>query len=178
MSEADDLEVGEEYSEEVGEEETATLGDGESESESESAEELEAAKKAAEAEERRRAYRLNKVLGATLTSGSGEAEKARLFIIDISLTGFRATDHKPHNESEYEISIILIKDQEPFQSKMRVVWTKELTVSGMFQMGCEFVDASPENLQRLQAFIDAEQGRTTEATKPTFEFGYPWTMIR
>ena len=39
---------------------------------------------------------------------------------------------------------------------MRVVWTKELTVSGMFQMGCEFVDTTPEELAKLEAFIDKD----------------------
>ncbi len=129
-------------------------------------------------EERRRAYRLNKVLGATLTTPDGTSEKARLFVIDISATGFRATDHRPHGEQEYEISIVLRKDDEPFQSRMKVVWTKELTVSGMFQMGCQFIDPSEENLVRLTRFLKEELQRSEPAKKSQLEFGHPWTMIR
>jgi hypothetical protein len=135
------------------------------------------AKAAAEDEERRRAYRLNKVLGATLTSLSGDTQAARLFVIDISRSGFRATDHQPHSEEQYDISVVLSKDIAPFNSRMRVVWTKELTVSGMFQMGCEFVDTPEEELAKLDAFIDKER-KKVEPTKAPVDLGRPWTMIR
>lgn len=131
----------------------------------------------AEDEDRRRAYRLNKVLGATLTSLSGDTQAARLFVIDISASGFRATDHQPHSEEQYDISVMLNKGEEPFQSRMRVVWTKELTVSGMFQMGCEFVDPPEAELSKLAAFIEKER-RKIEPAKPTVDLGRPWTMIR
>lgn len=132
---------------------------------------------AEEEDERRRAYRLNKVLGATLTSLAGDSKAARLFVIDISASGFRATDHSPHSEEQYDIAVVLQKDEEPFRSRMRVVWTKELTVSGMFQMGCEFVDTSAEELDKLQAFIDKER-RRIEPTNKAPDLGRPWTMIR
>ncbi len=128
------------------------------------------------ADDRRRAYRLNKVLGATLTSLSGDSQQARLFIIDISVTGFRATDHQPHSDEVYDIAIVLDRNAPPFVSRMRVVWTKELTVSGMFQMGCEFVEPSTQELAKLEAFIEAEQSKV-ESSKP-LELGRPWTMIR
>ena len=51
-------------------------------------------------EERRRTYRLNKVLGATLTTSEGDSKATRLFVIDISTTGFRATDHQPPSEKD------------------------------------------------------------------------------
>ena len=127
-------------------------------------------------EERRRTYRLNKVLGATLTTSEGDSKATRLFVIDISTTGFRATDHQPPSEKDYEISIVLVKDQEPFMSKMRVVWVKELTVSGMYQMGCEFVDPPAEQADKLKAFIETERGKTAPTSK-TPDFGRPWTMI-
>lgn len=132
---------------------------------------------AEEEDERRRAYRLNKVLGATLTSLAGDSTAARLFVIDISTSGFRATDHSPHAEEQYDIAVVLQKDDEPFRSRMRVVWTKELTVSGMFQMGCEFVDTTPEELAKLEAFIDKERRRIEPTTKAP-DLGRPWTMIR
>lgn len=127
--------------------------------------------------DRRRAYRLNKVLGANLTSLSGESTSARLFIIDISATGFRATDHVPHNEESYDIAIVLIKGTPSFQSRIRVVWTKELTVSGMFQMGCEFVDPHPDEILKLEAFIEQERHKA-EGSRPEINLGRPWTMIR
>ena len=128
-------------------------------------------------QERRVAYRLNKVLGATLTPLTGESESTRLFIIDISTTGFRATDHKLHEVDEYEISIVLTKGAEPFSSKMRVVWNKELTVSGMFQMGCEFMETSDEQLQRLETFLTSESQKSQPASSGA-DLGRPWTMIR
>lgn len=129
-------------------------------------------------DERRRAYRLNKVLGATLTSLAGDTQAARLFVIDISASGFRATDHQPHTEEQYDISVVLAKDAEPFSSRMRVVWTKELTVSGMFQMGCEFVDTPAEELAKLEAFIVNERKKVEAAPKAPVDLGRPWTMIR
>lgn len=128
-------------------------------------------------EDRRRAYRLNKVLGATLTSLSGDSQQARLFVIDISITGFRATDHQPHSEEFYDISVVLERGREPFTSRMRVVWTKELTVSGMFQMGCEFVATPIEEMAKLEGFIERERARV-ETPKAPLDLGRPWTMIR
>lgn len=132
-----------------------------------------------EESDRRKRYRLNKVLGATLTTPDGELQRARLFVIDISASGFRATDHSPHTEEFYQIEIVLSKDLEPFRSKMRVVWSKELTVSGMFQMGCEFIETEPEEAAKLEAFIAAERKKLESATAPTkVNLGRPWTMIR
>ncbi len=128
-------------------------------------------------EDRRRAYRLNKVLGATLTSLSGDSQQARLFVIDISNTGFRATDHQPHSEEFYDIAVVLDRNSPPFVSRMRVVWTKELTVSGMFQMGCEFVDPSSQELANLEAFIENERAKV-ERPSSSLDLGRPWTMIR
>ena len=113
--------------------------------------------------DRRRSYRLNKVLGATLVSGDGTANYTRLFVIDISQTGFRATDHQTLAEGDYQISIALAKDEGPFESGMKVVWVKELTVSGMFQFGCEFVNTTPEQAQRLADFLEREMNRMRAA---------------
>ena len=131
---------------------------------------------AEEVEERRRAYRLNKVLGATLVNESGDSKSTRLFIIDISESGFKATDHQPLGEGSFEISIVLNKGEDPFVSKMEVVWVKELTVSGMFQMGCKFSDTAPEQAQRLKDFIDAEQQKSVTPSKG-ISIKNPWTMI-
>lgn len=136
----------------------------------------EAQPSAEEVEDRRRAYRLNKVLGATLINESGDSKTTRLFIIDISESGFKATDHQPLGEGSFEISIVLNKGEDPFVSKMEVVWVKELTVSGMFQMGCKFSETAPEQAQRLKDFIDAEQNKSLAPTKG-ISIKNPWTMI-
>lgn len=128
-------------------------------------------------EERRRTYRLNKVLGATLTSEEGESKNTRLFVIDISESGFRATDHQPPSEEEYVISIALAKGEEPFVSRMRVVWVKELTVSGMFQMGCEFQGTLPEQAEKLRDFIEAERNKLAAPKSGGVSIKNPWTMI-
>lgn len=128
-------------------------------------------------EERRKSYRLNKVLGATLTPKEGEAKTTRLFVIDISTTGFKATDHSPPAEEDYEISIVLERGEEPFVSAMRVVWVKELTVSGMYQMGCEFLDTDTDQLDKLADFIEQEIERASGSPHKTVDIGRPWTMI-
>jgi c-di-GMP-binding flagellar brake protein YcgR len=157
-----------------GDAEVEAKTDGQSDSDSEAAtEEKSEAEKAAE--ERRKTYRLNKVLGATLSTTEGETKTTRLFVIDISATGFRATDHQPPDEDECDISIVLVKGQEPFISRMRVVWVKELTVSGMYQMGCEFLETAPEQSAKLEAFIEAERGHVVQTKKISFDT--PWTMI-
>ena len=138
-----------------------------------------AAEDAKSGEERRKAYRLNKVLGATLTSTDGDAAKTRLFVIDISGSGFRATDHQPPSDEECEISIALVKGEDPFVSRMRVVWVKELTVSGMYQMGCEFVDTAEAEQAKLDGFIDQEREKAATASsgKTSIKIDNPWTMI-
>lgn len=127
------------------------------------------------ASERRKSYRLNKVLGATLI-GESDTVVTRLFVIDISASGFRATDHSAPKEEEYDIEIALVKGDEPFKSRTRVVWVKELTVSGMFQMGCEFIDPDSEQIEKLSSFIAAEKGKI-EGPTGTVSIQNPWTMI-
>lgn len=150
----------------------------ESEQEKANSDEVEVESTDSPPEERRKSYRLNKVLGATLIGDDGEEKATRLFVIDISATGFRATDHTPPDEGECLIQIVLKKGEEPFKSPMRVVWVKELTVSGMYQMGCEFVEPEPEELARLTAFIEEEMKRTTTTKSTGVSLSHnPWTMI-
>lgn len=130
-------------------------------------------------EERRKAYRLNKVLGATIEH-RGEVTQTRLFVIDISMSGFRATSHIPLPEQEeLKVSVALSKEEEPLEARARIVWQKELTVSGMFQLGAEFVELPEDQRERLEAFIDRERSSTpTTTAKPSTGLGRPWTMIR
>lgn len=158
-------------------EEAAAEAQPEAEVESSSEAPAEAQPSADEVEDRRRAYRLNKVLGATLVDESGDSKTTRLFIIDISESGFKATDHQPLGEGSFEISIVFNKGEDPFVSKMEVVWVKELTVSGMFQMGCKFSDTAPEQAQRLKDFIDGEQQKSLAPASKGISIKNPWTMI-
>lgn len=129
--------------------------------------------------ERRSAYRLNKVLGAEIEH-QGEVTKARLFVIDISVSGFKATCHFPLPENENQsIRISLAKDEPPLECAFRLVWQKELTVSGMFQMGGEFVELSEEDGGRLEAFIEAEkEAAAAKSGGSSSSAARPWTMIR
>ena len=70
-----------------------------------------------------------------------------------------------------------MKGEEPFQSKMRVVWVKELTVSGMFQMGCEFQETTAEQAEKLKNFIDSERNKIASPKSSGLNIGNPWTMI-
>ncbi|MCA9791401.1 MAG: PilZ domain-containing protein [Candidatus Eremiobacteraeota bacterium] len=129
-------------------------------------------------EERRKAYRLNKVLGATIEH-RGEVTQTRLFVIDISTSGFRATSHIPLPEQEdLKVSVALSKDEEPLEATARIVWQKELTVSGMFQLGSEFVDLPEEQLERLESFIEGEKNAVPASKPNSPALGRPWTMIR
>ena len=62
---------------------------------------------------------------------------------------------------------------------MRVVWVKELTVSGMYQMGCEFVDTAEAEQAKLDGFIDQEREKAATASsgKTSIKIDNPWTMI-
>ncbi|MGE0490638.1 MAG: PilZ domain-containing protein [Vulcanimicrobiota bacterium] len=147
--------------------------------EEEKAVETEGAAQEENFEERRKAYRLNKVLGATIEH-RGEVTQTRLFVIDISTSGFRATSHIPLPEQEeLKVSVALSKEEEPLEARARIVWQKELTVSGMFQLGAEFVDLPEDQLGRLEGFIEREKNSTPAApAKPSSGLGRPWTMIR
>ena len=72
-----------------------------------------------------------------------------------------------------------MKGEDPFVSRMRVVWVKELTVSGMYQMGCEFVETSETEQAKLDSFIDQEREKTAAASSgsTSIKIDNPWTMI-
>ena len=110
-------------------------------------------------DERRREYRLNRVLGAELRQGE-ERVKARLYVINISRTGMKATNHFSLTVDEVqEFGLYLAPKEPPLELRAKIAWQRELTLSGMFEIGFEFVDVSPEDSQRLETFIEVERKR-------------------
>ncbi|MBT9581896.1 PilZ domain-containing protein [bacterium] len=130
-----------------------------------------------EGEERRQSYRLNKVLGAEIEYEEMSIQ-ARLFVIDISVTGFRATNQFPLPTScDLKVRIILQAGSPPLETQARIVWSKELPMSGLFQFGFEFQALPEAQRTQLEAFIEHER---VLAHKPaqTVDLGRPWTTIR
>ncbi len=128
-------------------------------------------------EERRKAYRLNKVLGATIEHGD-DVTTARLFVIDISVSGFRATSHVPMPEGEDVTVTVALGAENEISTGAKIVWQKELTVSGMFQLGCEFQALPEEAETALEQFIEAERTKAQKPKKGPTSLGRPWTMIK
>lgn len=130
-----------------------------------------------EADERRRELRLNRVLGAVLGAGE-EAFRARIFVINISRTGLKATHQtRLPGEEEQQLQLFLHSKQPPLQIQARVAWQKELAVSGMFEVGFQFLSMSDEDQQRLDAFMQ-EESRPVAESKPLdlsspYKFGKP-----
>ncbi len=131
----------------------------------------------AQGEDRRQSYRLNKVLGAEIEHQESKIQ-ARLFIIDISVSGFRATNQfELPVQVDLKVKIILQASMPPLESAARIVWVKELPMSGLFQFGFEFLDISDEERLRLDTFIEAERTLSNRPTA-TVDLGRPWTTIR
>lgn len=124
--------------------------------------------------ERRREYRLNKVLGAVLGSGE-ESFKARIFVINISRSGLKATHASslPALEQQH-LQLFLSAKEPPLQIEASIAWQKELAVSGMFEIGFHFLDMSDSDAQRLQNFIvqsaRKEEGKVLDLSSP-WKFG-------
>jgi c-di-GMP-binding flagellar brake protein YcgR len=130
-------------------------------------------------EDRRRFFRLNKIMPAHFIPISAEdgpmpsedpAQRDRIFVVDISAGGFRATTHKPMQVDAKLHAEIYISRTDPIRGDCRVVWQRELTVSEMFEVGLEFTDLPQEEWKRLVDFIVEERARSLRPTKVTWEF--------
>lgn len=126
--------------------------------------------------ERRREYRLNKVLGAVLGTGE-DAFRARIFVINISRTGLKATHQVrvPDADSTH-LQLFLSSKEPPLEIEARVAWQKELTVSGMFEIGFQFLSMSEDDNLRLEEFMVAETQKV-EPSKP-LDLSSPWKFGR
>jgi c-di-GMP-binding flagellar brake protein YcgR len=130
-----------------------------------------------EGADRRQAYRLNKVLGAEIEHDEMSFQ-ARLFVIDISMTGFRATNQYPlPTQCDLKVRIVLQANHPPLESAARIVWSKELPMSGLFQFGFEFQDLAQSERDRLEKFI-ARERELAQKPAQTVDLGRPWTTIR
>ncbi len=108
-----------------------------------------------EGAERRQEVRLNKVLGAVLGSGE-EAQRVRIFVINLSRGGLKATYQQPLQVSSHEMQLFLSSKEEPLHIRAEIAWQRELPLSGMYEVGFRFVDMSAADGERLEAFIQAE----------------------
>lgn len=107
-------------------------------------------------EERRREFRLNKVLGAVLITGD-EAFRARIFVINISRTGLKATHQTPIPDHDGQaLQLFLNSKDQPLETQVKVAWQKELALSGMFEIGFQFLTMSEADQERLDDFIITE----------------------
>lgn len=124
--------------------------------------------------DRRREYRLNKVLGAVLGSGD-ETFRARIFVINISRSGLKATHQtRVPDSGQQDLQLFLSTKELPLVIQAKVAWQKELAVSGMFEIGFQFVEMSDHDAERLEAFIrkeaHKEEGKTLDLSSP-WKFG-------
>lgn len=128
--------------------------------------------------ERRQAYRLNKLLGARLEHEENRID-VRLFIIDISATGFRATNQFALPlDCELKVEIVLQAQTPPLEGVARIVWSKEMPMSGLFQFGFEFLTLDESQRERLESFIESERQQAQKQPTQATDLGRPWTMIR
>lgn len=127
--------------------------------------------------DRRASYRLNKVLGAEIQHEEMSFQ-ARLFVIDISVSGFRATNQFTlPTEVDLKVKIVLQANHPPLETAARIVWSKELPMSGLFQFGFEFIDLPEPQREQLEKFIESERS-LAQKVAPTVDLGRPWTTIR
>ena len=120
--------------------------------------------------ERRQEVRLNKVLGAVLGAGE-EAQRVRIFVINLSQGGLKATHQQPLPLGSHSMQLYLSSKSEPLELQAEVAWQRELPLSGMFEVGFRFVEMSPEDRQRLEDYIQAELA-PTETRAPGLSL--PW----
>lgn len=122
--------------------------------------------------EQRKEPRVNKVLGAEIRVGE-DTVQARLFVINISASGFRATCEKPLPDGEgLRIALKLDAQEHAVEATARLCWRKELTVSGMFDHGFEFTEIDERDVARIRSFVQGELQKQL-AHKP-LDLQSPW----
>lgn len=113
--------------------------------------------------ERRRYFRLNKIMPARLeeTPGSGEpgaeARTWRVRVIDISAGGFRASCTQSIKHSGRFRARITLGRNETVDLTCHVVWERKTSLGGSVELGCEFDDVPAEDWKKLVDFIVREQ---------------------
>lgn len=123
-------------------------------------------------EEKRREPRLNKVLGAEI-----EGSRLRLFVINLSRTGLRATCERPVGEGEeIQLALTLAAGDPPLVARARLAWRKELPASGTFDHGFELLDLDDAQGDRLDAFLQTELEKQRQPS--TVDLKSPWSFGR
>lgn len=139
-------------------------------------------------EERRRYFRLNKVMPAHFTvlregpgsddeppgEASADAPRERIFVVDISAGGFRATAHRRLPVQSLLKTEVYIEKTRPVTARCRVVWERELSIPDMYEVGFEFTDIEQTEWKRLVDYIVEERARATRSQPVTWtiEKGY------
>ncbi len=125
-------------------------------------------------EERRKYFRLNKVLPAHFTPAGADREadpsqKERIFVVDISAGGFRATTHRPMEINALLKAEIYIDRHKPVLAECRVVWQRDLSIPDMHEVGFEFTEIEQSQWKRLVDFIVEERARATRQQPVTWQ---------
>ncbi|MGE0490781.1 MAG: ATP-binding protein [Vulcanimicrobiota bacterium] len=98
-------------------------------------------------EDRRRHTRLHQVMTAEV---EGDFPASRLFVIDISSSGFRATGELfLPKDTDCAMTLRLDRDGPPLRGRARVMWTSELASPDMYQLGFRFTELDPGSEERL-----------------------------
>lgn len=107
--------------------------------------------------ERRRTFRLNKVIPAHIErlEAGGKSQDAgwRVRILDISAGGFRATHGRKMVQGEVLRVNIFLNQVDPVVVTGHVVWTRSDSTGAGYEFGCEFDDVSESAWRRLVDFI-------------------------
>ncbi len=125
-------------------------------------------------ENKRRAYRLERILVVEMVLGSTK-QKFGVFTLDLSTSGMRINHEFPlPEEVEIPFRILLEYDKPTIDVKARVQWQKE-NAFGQFLIGMQFTDLGDESRERIEAFIESARsgqvGQRRFATLEDFDVG-------
>lgn len=131
--------------------------------------------------ERRRYFRLQKIIPARLEAletsphisaededgETAEGLRNRIFVNDISAGGFGATSHERLRMDARLRAHIFIEREDPVTAICRVVRSKALTTSQVFEVGFEFTYIPADQWRRLVDYIVSEQTRPVKSSEPS-----------
>lgn len=105
-------------------------------------------------ENKRRAFRLERILVVEMILGATK-QKFGVFTLDLSTSGMRINHEFPLPEDVgIPFRILLEYDQPPIDVKAKVSWQKE-NAFGQFLVGMQFTEISDEARYRIEEFIDS-----------------------
>lgn len=105
-------------------------------------------------ENKRRAFRLERILVVEMVLGSTK-QKFGVFTLDLSTTGMRINHEFPLPEDlDIPFRILLEYDKPPIDVTARVSWQKE-NAFGQYLIGMEFTNLDAYCRERIEVFIDS-----------------------